>query len=30
MQPANIAVALRRRSSWEAMDLGLAMLQRWW
>ena len=30
MQPADIAVALRRRSPWEAMDLGLAMLQRWW
>ncbi|HEX6268368.1 MAG TPA: hypothetical protein VFZ81_15895 [Burkholderiales bacterium] len=30
MQPANIAVTLRRRSPWEATDLGLAMLQRWW
>ena len=30
MQPADIALALRRRSPWEAMDLGLAMLQRWW
>ena len=30
MQPASIAVALRRRSPWEATDLGLAMLQRWW
>src|SRR5687768_14664949 len=30
MQPANIAVALRRRSPWEAIDLGLTMLQRWW
>ncbi|HWM44008.1 MAG TPA: hypothetical protein VNP36_16340 [Burkholderiales bacterium] len=30
MQPANIAVSLRRRSPWEAMDLGLTMLQRWW
>ena len=30
MQPADIAIALRRRSPWEAMDLGLAMLQRWW
>jgi hypothetical protein len=30
MQPANIAVALRRRSPWEAIDLGLSMLQRWW
>jgi hypothetical protein len=25
-----LAVALRRRSPWEATDLGLAMLQRWW
>jgi hypothetical protein len=30
VQPANIAIALRRRSPWEAMDLGLTMLQRWW
>lgn len=30
MQPADIAVELRPRSSWEAIDLGLAMLQRWW
>ena len=30
MQPADIAIALRRRSPWEAMDLGLSMLQRWW
>jgi hypothetical protein len=30
MQPANITVTLRRRSPWEATDLGLAMLQRWW
>src|SRR5258706_1586405 len=30
MQPADIAVTLRRRTPWEAMDLGLAMLQRWW
>jgi hypothetical protein len=30
VQPANIAVALRRRSPWEAIDLGLTMLQRWW
>ncbi len=30
MQPANIALTLRRRSAWEATDLGLAMLQRWW
>jgi hypothetical protein len=25
-----LAVTLRRRSPWEATDLGLAMLQRWW
>ena len=30
MQPVDIAIALRRRTPWEAMDLGLAMLQRWW
>ena len=30
MQPANIAIALRRRSPWEAMDLGFTMLRRWW
>jgi hypothetical protein len=30
VQPADIAITLRRRSPWEAMDLGLAMLQRWW
>ena len=30
MQPSDIAIALRRRTPWEAMDLGLAMLQRWW
>jgi hypothetical protein len=30
VQPADIAVTLRRRTPWEAMDLGLAMLQRWW
>lgn len=30
MQPADIAVVLRRRSPWEATDLGVAMLQRWW
>jgi len=29
VQPADIAIALRRRSPWEAMDLGLTMLQRW-
>jgi len=30
VQPANIAITLRRRSPWEAMDLGFTMLQRWW
>jgi hypothetical protein len=30
VQPADIAIALRRRTPWEAMDLGLAMLHRWW
>ena len=30
MQPADIAVTLRRRTPWEATDLGLAMMQRWW
>lgn len=30
MQPADIAVELRPRTAWEAIDLGLAMLQRWW
>ena len=30
MQPADIALELRPRNAWEAMDLGLAMLQRWW
>jgi hypothetical protein len=30
VQPADIAIELRRRSPWEAMDLGLSMLQRWW
>ena len=30
MQPADIAVELRPRTPWEAIDLGLAMLQRWW
>jgi hypothetical protein len=29
VQPADIAIGLRRRSPWEAMDLGLTMLQRW-
>jgi hypothetical protein len=27
---AALAITLRRRSPWEAMDLGLTMLQRWW
>ena len=30
MQAADIAIGLRRRSPYEAMDLGLTMLQRWW
>jgi len=30
VQPANIAITLRRRSPWEAMDLGFTMLRRWW
>ncbi len=30
MQPASIAISLRRRSPWEAMDLGFIMLRRWW
>ena len=30
VQAADIAIGLRRRSPWEAMDLGLTMLQRWW
>jgi hypothetical protein len=30
VQPADIAVTLRRRTPWEATDLGLAMMQRWW
>src|SRR5262245_39952716 len=29
MQPADLAITLRRRSPWEAIDLGLSMLQRW-
>ncbi|MGH8704342.1 MAG: hypothetical protein ACREUO_02875, partial [Burkholderiales bacterium] len=29
MRPADVAVVLRRRSPWQAIDLGLAMLQRW-
>jgi hypothetical protein len=30
VQPASIAISLRRRSPWEAMDLGFIMLRRWW
>jgi hypothetical protein len=30
VQPSDIAVELRPRTPWEAIDLGLAMLQRWW
>ena len=30
MQPADIAITLRRRSPWEAMDLGFTMLRQWW
>jgi hypothetical protein len=30
MQPTDIAVELRPRTPWEAIDLGLVMLQRWW
>jgi hypothetical protein len=30
VQPADIAITLRRRTPWEAMDLGFSMLQRWW
>ena len=30
MQPADIAIELRPRTPWEAIDLGLVMLQRWW
>jgi hypothetical protein len=29
VQPANITVALRRRTPYEAIDLGLSMLQQW-
>ncbi|HEX6689857.1 MAG TPA: hypothetical protein VF110_01765, partial [Burkholderiales bacterium] len=25
-----MSVALRRRTPWEAIDLGLSMLQQWW
>jgi hypothetical protein len=30
VQPTDITVELRPRTPWEAIDLGLAMLQRWW
>ena len=30
MRPEGLAIALRRRSPWEAMDLGFTMLRRWW
>jgi hypothetical protein len=30
VQPASLAINLRRRSPWEAMDLGFTMLRRWW
>jgi hypothetical protein len=30
VQAADLAITLRRRSAWEAMDLGVTMLQRWW
>lgn len=30
LRPSGLAIALRRRSPWESMDLGLTMLQRWW
>jgi hypothetical protein len=30
VQATDLAITLRRRSAWEAMDLGLTMLQRWW
>ena len=30
MQPTDIAITLRRRSPWEAMDLGFTMLRQWW
>jgi hypothetical protein len=30
VQPADIAITLRRRTPWEAMDLGLTMLRQWW
>ena len=30
MRPAELSIALRRRTPWEACDLGLAMLRQWW
>jgi hypothetical protein len=30
VKPADLAISLRRRTPWEAIDLGLGMLQRWW
>jgi len=30
VQPTDLSIALRRRTAWEACDLGLSMLQRWW
>ncbi|HEX5092587.1 MAG TPA: DUF4129 domain-containing protein [Burkholderiales bacterium] len=30
MQLDNVAIALRPRSAWESIDLGVGMLQRWW
>jgi hypothetical protein len=30
VQPTDIAITLRRRSPWEAMDLGFTMLRQWW
>ena len=30
MELENIAVALRPRTPWEALDLGFAMARQWW
>jgi hypothetical protein len=30
VQPSSLAITLRRRSPWQAMDLGFAMLRHWW
>jgi hypothetical protein len=30
VRPTELSIALRRRTPWEACDLGLAMLQQWW